>query len=89
MSTTRIELHRGDVVLIAFPFIVEGQVARKRRPAVVVQADRYNRRREAIVIAAFAVVRWYDRLGNVVVSHEIEALERALCASEPPREGGT
>ena len=44
---------------------------------------------ETIVIAAFAVVRWYDRLGNVVVSHEIEALERALCASEPPREEGT
>jgi len=47
-----LELRRGDVVLIAFPFIAEGQVERKRRPAVVVQADRYNRRRAAIIIAA-------------------------------------
>jgi mRNA-degrading endonuclease toxin of MazEF toxin-antitoxin module len=46
------ELRRGDVVLIAFPFITEGQVARKRRPALVVQADRYNRGRRAVVIAA-------------------------------------
>ena len=49
---TKIEMHRGDVVLIAFPFIVEGSVQRKRRPALVVQADRYNRRREAVIIAA-------------------------------------
>jgi len=43
---------RGDVVLIAFPFIAQGQNERKRRPALVVQADRYNRRRTAVVIAA-------------------------------------
>ena len=43
---------RGDVVLIAFPFITQGQTERKRRPALVVQADRYNRRRAAVVIAA-------------------------------------
>jgi mRNA interferase MazF len=43
---------RGDVVLIAFPFIAQGQTERKRRPALVVQADRYNRRRAAVVIAA-------------------------------------
>ena len=49
---TKIEMHRGDVVLIAFPFIPEGRVHRKRRPALVVQADRYNRRREAVIIAA-------------------------------------
>lgn len=29
MSTTPIELHRGDVVLIAFPFIAEGRLERK------------------------------------------------------------
>ena len=49
---TKTELQRGDVVLIAFPFIVEGSLQRKRRPALVVQADRYNRRREAVIIAA-------------------------------------
>lgn len=43
---------RGDVVLIAFPFIAQGQTERKRRPALVVQADRYNRRRAAVVVAA-------------------------------------
>ncbi len=43
---------RGDVVLIAFPFLARGQSERKRRPAVVVQADRYNRRRSAVMIAA-------------------------------------
>jgi len=43
---------RRDVVLIAFPFIAQGQTERKRRPALVVQADRYNRRRTAVVIAA-------------------------------------
>jgi len=67
MSTTRIELHRGDVVLIAFPFIVEGQVARKRRPAVVVQADRYNRRREATVIAAITSTQGHKQLPSKVV----------------------
>jgi len=39
-------------VLIAFPFITQRQTERKRRPALVVQADRYNRRRAAVVIAA-------------------------------------
>lgn len=43
---------RGDVVLIAFPFIAQGQTERKRRPALVVQSDRYNRRRAAVVVAA-------------------------------------
>jgi mRNA-degrading endonuclease toxin of MazEF toxin-antitoxin module len=40
------------VVLIAFPLIAQGQTERKRRPALVVQADRYNRRRAAVVVAA-------------------------------------
>lgn len=43
---------RGDVVLIAFPFVAQGKTARKRRPALVVQSDRYNRRRAAVIIAA-------------------------------------
>lgn len=67
MSTTRIELHRGDVVLIAFPFIAAGQPERKRRPAVVVQADRYNRRREAIVIAAITSTRGHKELPSKVI----------------------
>jgi mRNA-degrading endonuclease toxin of MazEF toxin-antitoxin module len=47
-----IELSRGDVVLVAFPFFAQGAQRRKRRPAVVVQADRYNRRRAALTLAA-------------------------------------
>lgn len=46
------DARRGDVVLVAFPFIAQGQTARKRRPALVVQSDRYNRRRAAVIIAA-------------------------------------
>ena len=49
---TKIELKRGDVVLIAFPFVAGGAVQRKRRPAVVVQSNRYNRQRDAVIIAA-------------------------------------
>ena len=40
------------MVLIAFPFIAQGQAERKRRPALVVQADRDKPRRAAVVIAA-------------------------------------
>ena len=47
-----IDLHRGDVVLVAFPFVHALEVRRKRRPAVVVQADRYNQRRGAVILAA-------------------------------------
>lgn len=57
-----IELGRGDVVLVAFPFLAEGQVRRKRRPALVVQADRYNRRRAAAIIAAITSRRAYREL---------------------------
>ena len=46
-----IEARRGDVVLVAFPFAGEDGPGRKRRPAVVVQSDRY-RRRAAVVLAA-------------------------------------
>jgi mRNA interferase MazF len=52
MSTTVTDPRRGDVVLIEFPFIAHGQAGRKRRPALIVQADRYNRRRSAVIIAA-------------------------------------
>jgi mRNA interferase MazF len=56
------ELRRGDVVLIAFPFVAEGQLQRKRRPALVVQADRYNRRRAAVIIAAITTARGHETL---------------------------
>lgn len=46
------ELRRGDVVLVAFPFVAAREVQRKRRPALVVQSDRYNPRRAAVIVAA-------------------------------------
>jgi mRNA interferase MazF len=52
MSTTPTDFRRGDVILVAFPFAAGGETVRKRRPAVVLQSDRYNRRRSAVVIAA-------------------------------------
>jgi mRNA-degrading endonuclease toxin of MazEF toxin-antitoxin module len=67
MSTTPIELHRGDVVLIAFPFVAGGRLERKRRPALVVQADRYNRRRDAIVIAAITSTQGHRQLPSKVL----------------------
>jgi mRNA-degrading endonuclease toxin of MazEF toxin-antitoxin module len=45
------EARRGDVVLVGFPFVGEGGTHRKRRPALVVQADRYNRGRAALILA--------------------------------------
>jgi len=73
-----IELGRGDVVLIAFPFIREGQVERKRRPAVVVQADRYNRRRAAVIIAAITSTRLRGELPcKVLVTKESPAGRQA------------
>ncbi len=59
---TMIDVHRGDVVLIAFPFVAEREVHQKRRPALVVQADRYNRRRAAVIIAALTGARSHAHL---------------------------
>src|SRR5262245_34642273 len=78
MSTTMIEVRRGDVVLVAFPFIRSREVQRKRRPAVVIQSDRYNRRRAALILAAIT-----SRLANralpckVTVERDSEAGRRA------------
>lgn len=47
-----IEVQRSDVVLVAFPLVTGPEGERKRRPAVVVQSNRYNRRRAAVIIAA-------------------------------------
>ncbi len=52
----RIDLHRGDVVLIAFPFATQSQVQRKRRPA------RYNRGRAAVIVAALTSTRAHEHL---------------------------
>jgi len=60
------EVSRGDVVLVAFPYVAgleAGHKAeRKRRPALVVQSDRYNRRRAAIIIAAVASTQAHREL---------------------------
>lgn len=49
-------------MLVAFPFVTQHPAQRKRRPALVVQSDRYNRRRAAIIIAAITSTRAHERL---------------------------
>lgn len=72
------EVRRGDVVVIAFPFITEGRVERKHRPALVIQADRYNRRRAAVILAAITSTRTHEGLpSKVLVPKESEAGRRA------------
>lgn len=53
-------------MLIAFPFVAQNEVQRKRRPALVVQADRYNRRRAAVIIAAITSARAHAELPSKV-----------------------
>src|SRR5712691_1561132 len=76
----RIDLHRGDVVLIAFPFVAQSQVQRKRRPALVVQADRYNRGRAAVIVAALTSTRAHEHLpcNLPVANHSHEPREAGL-----------
>ncbi len=57
-----IDLCRGDVVLVAFPFVTRRQDQRKRRPALAVQSDRCNRRRAVVIIAAITSSRAHERL---------------------------
>lgn len=52
---------------MAFPFVAAGEVRRKRRPAVVIQADRYNQRRAAVILAAITSAKAYRRLPCKVV----------------------
>lgn len=69
-----IELNRGDIVLVAFPFISEGEVRRKVRPALIVQSNRYNRRRGAVIIAAITTTRAHRRLPcKVLVARDSRA----------------
>ena len=42
-------VQRGDVVMVQFPFA--GSASTKRRPGVVVQNDRNNRRLENVILA--------------------------------------
>jgi mRNA interferase MazF len=60
------DLRRGDVVLVNFPFVAGGEVERKRRPALVVQSDRYNRRRAAVILVAITTNRMHRELPSKV-----------------------
>lgn len=62
-----IELRRGDVVLVEFPFARKEGGQGKRRPALVIQADRYNRRREAVILAAITSTQRHRNLPCKVV----------------------
>ncbi|HVS83620.1 MAG TPA: type II toxin-antitoxin system PemK/MazF family toxin [Pyrinomonadaceae bacterium] len=57
----------GDVVLVPFPFT--DQTATKKRPAVVVSSDGYNKARpDVILMAVTGHLSDYPRIGEVVVS---------------------
>ena len=57
----------GDVVLVPFPFT--DQSAAKRRPAVVVSSDAYNRARPDVVVMAITSQQsTYSRVGEVMVT---------------------
>ena len=75
-----IEIARADVVLVAFPFLSGGAAHHKRRPAVVVQSDRYNRARAAVVLAAITSTRAHrERPCKVVVGqHDAAGREAGL-----------
>jgi mRNA interferase MazF len=63
-TTTGFEL--GDLVLVAFPF--SDQVGSKKRPAVVVSSDAYNRQRpDVILMAVTSQVRGAPGFGDVVI----------------------
>jgi mRNA interferase MazF len=56
----------GDIVLVPFPFT--DQSATKRRPAVVVSTERYNRKRpDLIIMAVTSQARPAGSLGEVQV----------------------
>ncbi len=57
----------GDIVLAPFPFT--DQTAAKKRPAVVVSSDGYNKARpDLILMAITGHLSGYPRIGEVVVS---------------------
>jgi mRNA interferase MazF len=56
----------GDIVLVPFPFTDQSAV--KKRPAVIVSSDAYNRNRPDIVIMAItSQLRSVDYFGDVIV----------------------
>jgi mRNA interferase MazF len=62
----------GDVVLVPFPFTDQSDT--KKRPAVVVSSDAYNRARpDIIVMAITGHMSDYPRIGEVIVSGWKEA----------------
>lgn len=62
----------GDVVLVPFPFT--DQTAAKKRPAVVVSSDGYNKARpDLILMAITGHLSGYPRIGEVIVSNWKEA----------------
>jgi len=57
----------GDVVLVPFPFT--DQTTTKKRPAVVVSSDEYNKARpDLILMAVTSHLSGHARIGEVVVS---------------------
>ncbi|HMG74899.1 MAG TPA: type II toxin-antitoxin system PemK/MazF family toxin [Pyrinomonadaceae bacterium] len=62
----------GDVVLVPFPFT--DQTASKKRPAVAVSSDEYNKvRPDVILMPVTGHLSGYPRIGEVVVSDWKEA----------------
>ncbi len=62
----------GDVVLVPFPFT--DQTTAKKRPAVVVSSDAYNKARpDVILMAITGHLSGYPRIGEVVVTNWKEA----------------
>jgi mRNA interferase MazF len=62
----------GDVILVPFPFT--DQTATKKRPAIVVSSDDYNKARpDVILMAITGHLSGYPRIGEVVVSDWKEA----------------
>lgn len=56
------DLRRGDVVLVEFPFSGSLKRVLKKRPALVIQHDRYNRRRSVVILAAITSSQAHRRL---------------------------
>lgn len=68
-STTSLEF--GDVVLVPFPFT--DQTATKKRPAIVISSDAYNRQRpDVILLAVTSQARSTPDIGEASV-HEWQA----------------
>jgi len=62
----------GDIVLVPFPFT--DQTTIKKRPAVIVSSDAYNRQRPDIIITAItSQMHTADYFGDMIVSQWQEA----------------